>query len=199
LRDTVPCGISCGARYRAVRDTVQGAEALALVVDTLSSRRRLLQEPFAFSERIYATGPCATIAAERRTVSIVAALHGRIVAASHGRIVAVLHGRVVCSVIIYNTQLCNMHHAACNMQSPLETCEQPAHAARCSAACSNRCVRQERLRVRGDDGREGGGPLPHLCRDWAHLGHFCTGTWLTPAHICAGTGLTPATSAPGLG
>ena len=33
-----------------------------------------------------------------------------------------------------------------------------------------------------------GSPRPHLRRDWAH-----------PGHICAGTGLTPPTSAPGQG
>ena len=47
-------------------------------------------------------------------------------------------------------------------------------------------------------------------RDWAPLGHICSGTGLAPwphrhwdsaqrCHICSGTGLAPATSAPGLG
>ncbi len=43
-------------------------------MDALSSRRRLLQDPFAFSERIYATGPCATVTARRCTGCIVARL-----------------------------------------------------------------------------------------------------------------------------
>jgi hypothetical protein len=70
-----------------MRDVIQGAEALALVLDMLSSRRRLLQEPFAFSARIYATGPCATVAAKRC-------------------IVVRLHDFALQS---FPTQLCNMH------------------------------------------------------------------------------------------
>ena len=196
MRDTVPCGISCRARYRAVRDTVQCAEALALVVDTLSSRRRLLQEPFAFSERIYATGPCATIAAERPTVSIVAALHGRIVAALHGRIVAVLHGRVVAalSFTTLNCATCTTPLATCNPRLQLAISQPTLQRSLLEQVCTTRKATGSRRRWSG----RWGSP-PTSCRDWAHLGHFCTGTGLTPAHICAGTGLTPATSAPGLG
>ena len=112
--------------------------------------------------------------------------------------VALLQG---CSVVI----ICNTtaQHAPRRSQHactpPLATCEKPAHAARSSAACSNRRVRQERLWLRGDDGREGGGPCS-ICAGIRHIpATSAPGLGSPRPHLHTETGLTPATSAPGPG
>ncbi len=78
---------------------------------------------------------------------------------------------------------CNVH-VACNVQPGL------LHALREVVPCRDFAAERKRFPMHDALCMPSplGSPLPHLCRDWAH-----------PCHICTGSGLDPATSASGLG
>jgi hypothetical protein len=87
------------------------------------------------------------------------------------------HAQCCLAGVMVTFAACNIQHVVCNMQHTT-----------CSARCRHVQSHLTNLNIELDGlGSLLTERLSHLHRDWAH-----------PGHICTKTGLTPATSAPGL-